>query len=209
MFEIVRENGTKVQIDKKIKDAESPNFEEIEFIEFEENEYAEEINRLRQEIDNLKYEVQYEKNLNRNLLRINKERANADRKLKPKKQHTGYVVLSSVEKKDKYKSGKEYKTTGVWETVIQSPYSIEFTEEQARSQIFNELFPKGKEWIIGKIGITARYLVDLSKVMETYDITITNVAYATRLKANYKTRYWEYIVRHTLPLGIVPKEMLP
>ena len=41
--------------------------------------------------------------LNENLLRIARERANADRKLKPKKEHTGYVVVSSTEKEYRYK----------------------------------------------------------------------------------------------------------
>lgn len=34
-----------------------------------------------------------QRGLNANLLRIARERANADRRLKPKKQHTGYVVI--------------------------------------------------------------------------------------------------------------------
>ena len=40
-------------------------------------------------------EAEYQKGLNDNLLRISRERANADRKLKPKREHTGYVVISS------------------------------------------------------------------------------------------------------------------
>lgn len=45
-----------------------------------------------------KAESAYQKGLNENLLRIARERANADRKLKPKKEHTGYVVVVSSEK---------------------------------------------------------------------------------------------------------------
>ena len=36
-------------------------------------------------------ESAHQRALNANLLRIAKERANADRKLKPKKEHTGYA----------------------------------------------------------------------------------------------------------------------
>ena len=43
-----------------------------------------------------------QRGLNANLLRITKERANAERDLKPKKEHTGYVVLTSVEKESRY-----------------------------------------------------------------------------------------------------------
>jgi len=35
-------------------------------------------------------------NLNANLIRINKERANAKRGLTPKKEHHGYIVLDSM-----------------------------------------------------------------------------------------------------------------
>ena len=42
-------------------------------------------------------EVSYQKGLNANLLRISRERANADRSLRPKKEHTGYAVVRSME----------------------------------------------------------------------------------------------------------------
>lgn len=174
-----------------------------------ENDLIQENVRLKAEVEKLKDDVLHERSLNKNLLRINRERANSDRKLKPKKQHTGYVVLSSREKAVKYKSGDELLQAEVWETILQTPYNVEFPEIQVRQQILNELFPEKEDWIMGKIGITVLHLVGLDKVAETNDITIKNIAYTARLKANYKTRYWEFIVQHTLPLTTVPKEMLP
>ena len=50
------------------------------------------------ELEKEKAESAYQRRLNANLLRISKERANAERKLKPKKEHTGYVVTASEEK---------------------------------------------------------------------------------------------------------------
>ncbi|WP_289466172.1 hypothetical protein, partial [Klebsiella pneumoniae] len=47
---------------------------------------------LREELSAERAEKEYQKRLNENLLRISKERANAARKLKPKKEHSGYVV---------------------------------------------------------------------------------------------------------------------
>ena len=35
-------------------------------------------------------------NLNKNLLRIMKERANADREIVPKKKHHGYIIFAGV-----------------------------------------------------------------------------------------------------------------
>ena len=52
------------------------------------------VDELKQEVEALHQRAEYLDGLNRNLLRIARERANADRKLKPKKRHTGYVVVS-------------------------------------------------------------------------------------------------------------------
>lgn len=81
----------------------------------------------------------YQRHLNENLLRISRERANADRGLKPKKEHTGYVVMNMQEKKLQRKNSRGYYTITLWETVLQSPYSVDFTEEQARYQIHEDL----------------------------------------------------------------------
>ena len=67
-------------------------------------------------------ESAHQRALNVNLLRIAKERANADRKLKPKKEHTGYVVVFSEEIDHQYKDGNRHvKRVLLWKTVIQSP----------------------------------------------------------------------------------------
>lgn len=52
----------------------------------------------------------YQRHLNENLLRISRERANADRGLKPKKEHTGYVVMNMQEKKLQRKNSRGYYT---------------------------------------------------------------------------------------------------
>lgn len=44
-----------------------------------------------------------QREINQNLIRICRERANAERNLRPKKQHTGYVVLDSRMKTYRYK----------------------------------------------------------------------------------------------------------
>lgn len=156
-------------------------------------------------------EKEYQTNLNTNLIRICKERANADRKLKPKKEHTGYVVISSQEKEIRYKKDKNLFTDVVWETVLQSPYSIEFTEEDVRKLIFDELLTQEGGWKLAEIGITSRYLISYDELVQNLGNKIKeqNRAFNQRLRANYKAGYWEYIILHTLPLGPVPKNMLP
>lgn len=93
----------------------------------------EEIRKMVEEVERANAERDYQISLNQNLLRINKEKSNAERKLRPKKEHTGYVVISSQEKEVRYKAGKRMQSLVVWETILQSPYSIDFPEEQARN----------------------------------------------------------------------------
>lgn len=169
------------------------------------------IQKMVEEVERANAERDYQMSLNQNLLRINKEKSNAERKLRPKKEHTGYVVISSQEKEVRYKSGKKMVSMVVWETVLQSPYSVDFPEEQARTQIYNELLTNEGGWKLGDIGITSRYMASLEEMVDKLGKKIfeQNRAYSQRLRANYKAGYWEYIVLHTLPLEQVPKNMLP
>lgn len=55
-----------------------------------------------------------------------------------------------MEKEYRYKiSRQSWGKVMLWETVIQSPYSMEFTEEQARKQIRRELLrdKNGGDWL--------------------------------------------------------------
>jgi hypothetical protein len=169
------------------------------------------IQKMVEEVERANAERDYQISLNRNLLRINKEKSNAERKLRPKKEHTGYVVVSSQEKEVRYKSGKKLIPMVVWETVLQSPYSIDFPEEQARNQIHNELLTNDGGWKLGDIGINSSYMVGFDEMVGKLgqEIYNKNRAFSERLRVNYKAGYWEYIVLHTLPLEQVPKNMLP
>lgn len=155
----------------------------------------------------------YQQRLNANLLRITKERANADRKLKPKKAHTGYVVITSEEKEYRYRAGGKWVRVKLWETVLQSPYTVDFTEEQARKQITENLFPEKQEWLISKIGITACYSGTYESMMNdrTVDDSFVQcnvlLARQQRFRMNFRAGYWEFIFMHTRPLEQVPVDM--
>lgn len=173
------------------------------------------VEAMEQELARARAEIEYQRGLNANLLRISKERANADRKLKPKKEHTGFVVVSTGEKECRYKDGNRHWCTALLrETVLQSPYSVDFTEAQARKQILEGLLQKDEngDCLARKIGITAVYrkggyaeLVDDPDWQGIYEKR--NVMVEIHLKANYRTGYWELIFKHTKPLGIIPKDM--
>ena len=121
-----------------------------------------------EELERAHEEGVYLAGLNENLLRIARERANADRKLKPKKEHTGYVVVSSTEKEYRYKiNRRDFETATLWETVLQSPYSIDFTEEQARRQMRELIGNDGKDiWLVSRLGISASYDGEYEEMLE-------------------------------------------
>ena len=176
------------------------------------SETLENVRALEQELAEARAESDYRRRLNENLLRISRERANAERKLRPKKEHTGYVVVSSTEKDYRYRIDRRAtETVTLWETVIQSPYTVEFTEEQARTQM-RELTAAGEDGkrLIERLGIEYVYgdtYETMLKDPEWRNHDGYNIMLDRRLKANYRTGYWELIFLHTLPLDVVPKDM--
>ena len=105
-------------------------------------------------------ESAHQRALNANLLRISRERANADRKLRPKKEHTGYLVVFSEETDHQYKDGnRRVKRVLLWKTVIQSPYVVDFPEAQIRKQVLEELLQEDEDGhrLIDRLGINGIY----------------------------------------------------
>lgn len=157
-------------------------------------------------------EKNYQIGLNQNLKRITRERANADRKIKPKKERSGYVVLSSRQKKYKYKE-KQHDMAEVylWETVIQTPYVVAFSAEQAMAET-GELFEIDEQgqWLIGQLGIAGEYdgkyedMLDDPRYTEWKDY---NFIVEKIFNANGKAGYWEIIITHTKPLDNIGTEL--
>lgn len=168
---------------------------------------------LQEQLSAERAEREYQQRLNMNLLRISKERANASRKLKPKKEHSGYVVISSTEKDHYYKYGANRRIVRVWETVLQTPFSIDFTEEQVRTET-EDLFQKDEEglWPIGKIGINGIFLDGYGEMVRSKndaEWAKYNVMIEKKFRSNFRAGYWELIILHTKALDVVPAEMRP
>ena len=170
------------------------------------------IDDLLQQVERKTAEIADQRALNANLLRISRERANADRWLRPKKVHTGYVVVMSSEKEIRYKNGRnKLLTAKVWETVLQSPYSVDFTESQTRQLIEEDLLTR-ENGLLAEVGITlichGNGYEALTEEENWKEIKfLHNALFSRQLRANYRAGYWEYIIQHTKPLGIVPTEM--
>lgn len=154
-----------------------------------------------------------QRGLNANLIRIAKERANADRKLKPKKEHTGYVVVASMEKEHRYKDGnRRWRSVMLWETVLETPYAVDLEVAEVR-RLIQELFQKDEagNWLIQRIGINGNYPKGYAEMIDDKDwredYRQYNVMLERRLKANYRTGFWEISFLHTKSLAAVPADM--
>ncbi|MDO4556438.1 MAG: hypothetical protein Q4B70_15065 [Lachnospiraceae bacterium] len=161
------------------------------------------IEELEEKVQDMEKERDILSGMNQNLLRINKERSNSSRNLPKKKEHTGYVVLQSREKMF-YVRHNKYR---IWETMLQSPYTMDITDEQARYQIKKDLTPEGEYWILGSIGIDGYWVTDLDTIMRDEEHGQGNTIFQMQQNANYRSGYWEVIYLHTKALGIIPKNM--
>lgn len=100
-----------------------------------------------------------------------------------------------------------------WETVIQSPYSIEFPAKQVKRLILEEFFPETGEWEAARLGIERWVAGDYEDFLSAADKDEELMQQNTALtgyrsfRANYRAGYWEMILVHTRPLEVVPKDM--
>ena len=148
------------------------------------------------QIMDLKAEIKQERNINRNLLRISRERANADRKISPKKQHDGYLVLQSQE----WRERRSYKNTiRTWRSIIQTPFDASVDPVIAEKQIFDSLTGS----VLKSLGCDKYVLPeDNGKLYNTEDDE--NVLYFWHYGADYRSGYWNVFIYTTKPLIVTP-----
>lgn len=171
------------------------------------------IEQLQSKVEAERAGKEYQIGLNQNFKRISRERANADRGIKPKKERSGYVVLSSRQKKYRYKKSRDGMVeVYLWETVIQTPYVVSFTAEQAMTET-RELFARDEngEWLIGKLGIRGEYNGKYKEMLADRRCATWkdyNIIVEKTFNANAKAGYWEIIITHTKPLDNIGTELL-
>lgn len=146
--------------------------------------------------------------LNANMLRIAKERANARRGLKPKKIHNGYLVLDSSQHNYIFRywmKSKSYTDEfSCWKVRIQSPYDSSIPYGTITKNIYEDL----RKVFGGSLGIDS--ICDVDKV--NYDDfrkmwdSGKNIIFKTLYKANIKSGLWEieYLVKSDIN---VPEDM--
>ena len=196
---------------------------------------AEKASSLQERLDQAKADLQNEKNLHRNMMRIMKERANQTRGIKPKKQHDGYLVLESrqwVERymvetwdtddhKKRYSEDRrtairqgylqvEQKTANVWKSILQTPYDASIPLNQIRSKVEDDDLWAGG--ILKDIGCPCMCenaangtYMEFGNSEDGYE---QNGLYKWQFKANYRSGLWELEIFTTKSLR-VPEHRRP
>lgn len=169
----------------------------------------------------VKNALERQKNLNKNLKRIARERANAERGLTPKKERSGYIVIYSQQYNQKYRvdhdsaDKKEFAkyevlTAKCWQTILQTPYDSSLPLNQVQDDIWDEL-----DFHLYNMGFRKIQEKDKNGVFRTwYDVLDDGRKhevcglYKWDFKANYKSGLWEITLYHTKSLK-VPEEYRP
>ena len=183
-----------------------------------------EMQDLHRQIILLKEKLYEAQGLNVNLLRIMKERANAERHISPKEQRSGYLVLQSLQWKQKYtleipfeqwksqnpkanlKLYRKYETrvADAWQTIIQTPYDSSLPLVQIEDVIWSDL---KTQKILSSMGFRQRCSSSENgnyRIWENKDGSPMNGIYSWSLCANFKDGFWTLKLYHTLPIA-VPK----
>lgn len=187
-----------------------------------------ELEQLRLMLEHEQEEKAYQERLNKALLRAATERANADRNLRPKRERSGYLIISSREIDQTYKDGRATKKAIIWETAIQTPFTVDLTENLAKEQAMRYLFSKGSSdgaaWPINAIGINGLFqngyeemikedLTEIAKAkIEQREPDLWskyNTVVSIKLRANGKAGFWELLLYHLHPLTAFPQDMRP
>jgi hypothetical protein len=160
------------------------------------------LNKANREIDRLN-------DLNSNLLRISRERANSKRGLKPKKVHHGYMVLDSQQQNYNHRwyNGRKSNVDSFpcWKIRIQSPYDCSIPFRIITKDIQEDLLNIfGSSLGIKSIfkGLEEKSIKDIEALWNNGD----NFIFKTSYKSNYKAGLWEieYWVRGSIS---VPEDM--
>lgn len=104
-----------------------------------------ELDDLKKENQQLKEEIERISRINSSLIRQIKERSNAAKGQYPKKRHTGYSLINSLQKEYRYYKSGNHRTAWIFETVFQTPYDISFKYEDVLDAIYDDLYKRNDD----------------------------------------------------------------
>ena len=193
-------------------------------------EKEEMIRRLTEKCDDLTAALYTQEQLQANLLRITRERANAARELRPKKEHDGYIVLETGQWIEKHQANDwedgidpaDYRDpddfqfavdhalvkqiiteTITWRSVIQTPYDATLPIMEISPRIEQEL----RENVLPELGVVDMVASEINGQWPDEEETTNGmkecILYRWRYRANYqRAGLWEVEVQTTQPLTI-------
>lgn len=173
-----------------------------------EDKAQERLESLQRDLDKIKAELYRVNDLNVNLKRIMRERANAKRGLTPKKAHHGYIVLDSQQ----YNYIFRYYVQGnantdnfpCWKVRIQSPYDSSIPYNTVVKDIRDDLIKVfGASLNIKSVLNVDGYSYENFKKEWNSD---KNFIFKTSYKANIRSGFWEveYLVKSSI---FIPEDM--
>lgn len=168
----------------------------------------EKVSLLNEEKDRLEDSLQKQFELNDNLKRIARERANAKRGLQPKKENSGYLVLWSIQCKQRY---DKTDVADVWHSFLQTPYDSSISLDLVIDDIMEDLLNR----VLYAIGIGCMQKKENNGVYKSRKkedengvVQEISVLYKWDFKANYISGFWEMDLYHTKAL-CVPEDYRP
>ena len=173
-------------------------------------EASEKINEMEAQAIEAKEEAERQKELNRNLLRIARERANSKRGLSPKKKHCGYRIDGKI-MQVKVVSGYNKKDGPVhsmpWAATLESPYDATIPIEQIEDKILGDLTDEG---ILEQMKVN--YLLKESVLWKgKYSEAVKknengqNLLFDYRFICNAKSGLWEIQINTTGAIAMPPE----
>lgn len=137
--------------------------------------------------DELMLQLERLREENENLYRIMRERANAKRKLQPKKEHNGYLVILTEE----YDLREAGDLLAVWRTVLQTPYDAAVPVDAVRRRVMQDF----QEGILASL--------DVERMVTAWEPTDEeNLLFRWKFRANAKAGFWEIVLYHTEPIRV-------
>ena len=146
------------------------------------------------------------------MLKIYKQKANAEKGQYPKKQHTGYSLINSYCRDYLYYHHGNRRKTFIHESVFQTPYPLDVNYDDANDMVEHDLLSNDDGSLssylgIDEVNITGWY----EKILDIYrqtDFDELNILYNFNLRMNGRERYWEVVLNHTKSLGPPPNEIM-
>lgn len=160
------------------------------------------------EFEQIQSDLLEQQRQNENLLRIMRERANAKRNLRPKKENPGYMMLSSKEFTFRYRQHGDNQEQYCRKNVLQTCFDASLPLATVKAKIGDDL-----RTVMKKLGIKRAVLQyntddEVIKIMLSALADNENFAFAFTFIANFRSNFWE-IEFFTTKEITVPEEMRP